>query len=344
MVSTTAVGLNVLGIVATISCFVYVKSTPKPAKISPNPAAPPPPQQEHSRSFVNPNWAPYKDGNFVLIDYHDGTTPLTRDDVAFGYELILNKESFEGKFLGIPNMQDPLDLMILQGLISDLRPDLIVDVGTLCGGSATVWAQLQAVLDIPEAKVITFDVVDKISKPVCTNHPAAGCNHPLWAKYTASGAIERFVLGKTGKFKDPIQETAAIIKRFAAKAKVVFINDDSGHTAHHVKKAFKSFHRFVTPGSFLVFQDTRMDRVCEVAQRHRSYSAQHRLPAGWFGAVKCDGLNNKGPAAGLRQLSEEGDLTRAGFVVDRSVERYSLTQHPGGYLKKTAAAHVNVSK
>ena len=52
----------------------------------------------------------------VLLDYGDGTCPLTYDDLAYGYETMLmdpknNNQYF--RFFGIVSQQDPMDVLII---------------------------------------------------------------------------------------------------------------------------------------------------------------------------------------------------------------------------------------
>lgn len=45
-------------------------------------------------------------------------------------------------------MQDPFDLLVIQNIIYDLQPDLIIETGTANGGSSLLWASVLEVLGL----------------------------------------------------------------------------------------------------------------------------------------------------------------------------------------------------
>jgi cephalosporin hydroxylase len=51
---------------------------------------------------------------------------------------------FPNRWLGVPCWQNPCDVWAVQEIISDTRPDVIVETGTFAGGSAVLWASLLA--------------------------------------------------------------------------------------------------------------------------------------------------------------------------------------------------------
>src|SRR5436305_4376676 len=68
----------------------------------------------------------------------------------------------ENRWLGILCHQNPNDAWIHQEIISETRPDFIVECGTFHGGSAVLWATILQQVN-PEGKVITIDVATKLS-------------------------------------------------------------------------------------------------------------------------------------------------------------------------------------
>ncbi len=49
---------------------------------------------------------------------------------------------------GVSMMQDPFDLLVIQNIIYDLQPDLIIETGTANGGSSLLWASVLEVLGL----------------------------------------------------------------------------------------------------------------------------------------------------------------------------------------------------
>jgi len=137
-------------------------------------------------------------------------------------------------WLGNPICQDPLTLWTLSETISKLRPKLIIETGTNCGGSALFYAHLLDLLNIEDARVITVDV-DKLHS----------LDHPRITWLIGSSTSDVIV-------KEMRASTEA-----AAGPVIVIL--DSNHTTKHVATEMELYHRFVTPGSLLHVQDGGTD-------------------------------------------------------------------------------------
>jgi cephalosporin hydroxylase len=281
-------------------------------------------------AHLKDHYAMYHRHGEVLLDYGDGTCPLTYDDLAYGYETMLmdpknNNQYF--RFFGIVSQQDPMDVLIMQELFEKIKPNLIIETGTLCGGGALLFAHLLALYGIPNAKVLTFDIVRH--KFCDKNREINAFAHPLWAKYEAEGRLEAHILPlDTPGGRDRMRD---MVRPHASSASAVFITEDSAHERTMVINNFLALHEFVTVGSYYLIQDTRLDRDCEDARLtktpdYRNYKKPHKPYCRWY-------INN-GPAAAMRILRSH-EAFRANFLIDRSVEKYILTQHPGGWCKRT---------
>ncbi|KAJ1458426.1 hypothetical protein M885DRAFT_512847 [Pelagophyceae sp. CCMP2097] len=281
----------------------------------------------------------------VLLDYGDGTEVLTYDDLAFGYETMINdpRNGFEDsfKFFGISSQQDPMDVIILQELFADLRPDLVVELGTFCGGGALLFAHMLTLLGVQGAKVLTIDPYDQRknrASPCFESSPnfdaAHGYNHPLWDVYVERGTIVKVLvpaLGDAQKYDEAAREVSKIVARYASKAKTVFVSEDSAHEKSMVLRNAKILAPFVSVGSYLLVQDTRLDRDCEMGNRtkvpnYEDYTRPKKPFCKWY-------IHN-GPAAAVAELFRDDATFRDHFIVDRKPEKYILTQHPGGWLKR----------
>ena len=60
-------------------------------------------------------------------------------------------------YRGINFMKNPNDAVIYQMIMHDIRPDLIIEIGTLKGGSALYFADLMTVMGI-DGEVHTIDL------------------------------------------------------------------------------------------------------------------------------------------------------------------------------------------
>jgi cephalosporin hydroxylase len=182
-------------------------------------------------------------------------------------------------WLGVPTWKCPLDLWVYQEMIHDLRPDLIVETGTAYGGSALYMATLCDVLG--HGQIVTVDL------------PGGG-----WPDRPEHPRISYL----TGSSTDP-QIIAQISARAAGTVMVVL---DSDHSAAHVLDELRAYAPIVTPGSYLVVEDTNING-------HPVFDS--------FGP---------GPMEAVTKFLEESSA----FVVDRSREKFLLTFNPSGWLRR----------
>jgi cephalosporin hydroxylase len=99
------------------------------------------------------------------------------------------------------------------------------------------------------------------------------------------------------------------IRGHAAAAGVVFVVLDSDHRREHVLAELQAYADVVTPGSYLVVEDT---------------SVNGHPVAPEFGP---------GPMEAVERFLETDER----FVVDRSREKFLLTFNPGGFLRRRAS-------
>ena len=143
-------------------------------------------------------------------------------------------------FHNVPIEKNPLDLWMVQQIIYELQPDLIVETGTWRGGSALYWAHTLNGMGLERSRVVTVDIQ--------VAHQTAA-THPLWKKY---------VTAITGSSTDP-----DVVARIAlmAKGKKTLIALDSDHRMAHGLKELSLYSPMVSRGSYLIVEDTHMDGV-----------------------------------------------------------------------------------
>jgi len=188
-------------------------------------------------------------------------------------------------WLGVSSEQTPNDNWAMQEIISEIQPDYIVETGTLFGGTTLFYAAVLSQVN-PNGKVITVDI-----EP----HVEGASKQPLWQR-----SVELVV----GSSVDP-KVTDHIAQEVQGKR--VLVTLDSLHTRDHVLKEMEIYSKLVTPGSYLVVQDTNING-------HPVYPS--------FGP---------GPAEAVQQFLQTHD----NFMVDRSRQKFMVTFYPGGWLKRT---------
>ena len=142
---------------------------------------------------------------------------------------------FQSKFLGVFTRQNPCDAWIIQEIISEVKPDLIIETGTFHGGSALLWALILENTN-PSGRVITIDIKDKREQ--------RSIDLPI---------VKRRVDFFLGSSIDP-KIVAEIVRR--AKGKKVLVILDSLHTKEHVLNELKVYSPLVSLGSYIIVQDT----------------------------------------------------------------------------------------
>jgi cephalosporin hydroxylase len=141
---------------------------------------------------------------------------------------------------GMPILQWPTDLLMLQELVAELRPRVIVETGTYRGGSAVFFASLLHLFGIEEGHVISVDV------HVAPEVAAAVARHPLGGRITI---VE-------GSSIAP--ETLHRVTDLVGDEKNVLVFLDSDHTYRHVLEELRAYQGFVPPGGSLCAFDTIM--------------------------------------------------------------------------------------
>lgn len=136
------------------------------------------------------------------------------------------------RWLGISIVKTPMDMLALQEIIAETRPQVIVQAGVFAGGSTLYAASLLDLLKI-DGKVIGIDVDLTPVREHIVRHPRVEL---LEGSSTDPAIVERL--------------------RAEAKGKGVMVNLDSDHRAEHVLEELTALAPLVTHGCYLVVEDT----------------------------------------------------------------------------------------
>jgi cephalosporin hydroxylase len=189
------------------------------------------------------------------------------------------------KWFGVDSLQTPCDNWAMQEIIWEVKPDYIVETGTYTGGTALFYATvLEKVSGM--AKVLTMDMDPKVEE---------ASKHKLFN--------DRVQVIK-GNSLDP--EIVRLIRE-KVKNKKVILTLDSNHKKEHVLKELNLYADIVSPGSYMVVQDTSIDIY---------------------------GLAAEEVGAGPMEAVKEFLKTRSDFEIDHSREKFLLTFYPSGFLKR----------
>lgn len=145
------------------------------------------------------------------------------------------------KYKGIIIEKMPLDLWIFQEIIYEVKPDLIVELGSRYGGSATWLGDVCE--NFGHGYVITFEISDSVIAPP---HPRVD--------FIRTNCL---IGVATHKVKDAIA-------KYGSKVLVI---DDAEHTEYAVSKALEIYSPFVSKGSYFIVEDTNVTAAKEAVEK-----------------------------------------------------------------------------
>jgi len=166
---------------------------------------------------------------------------------------------YKPTWLGLPIIQLPTDIVMMQELIWKLRPDVIVECGLAHGGAAVLYASICEL--IGKGRVIGVDI------EVREHNRAAIESHPMWKRIEI---IEGSSIGPS---------TVAEIKARVGNAQTVLVVLDSNHSREHVSRELSAYHEMVTPGSYLVTMDGAQANLWDIPRGEREWKDDNPLIA-----------------------------------------------------------------
>ena len=159
--------------------------------------------------------------------------------------------SYHFTWLGLPIIQYPQDILVLQELIWKIKPDLIIETGIARGGSLILTASMLQLIGKGQVIGIDIDIRDHNRQEIE--------KHSMFKRITLieGSSIDKNIVKK--------------IKKLAEGKKKIMIILDSNHTHEHVLKELKSYSPLVTKGSYLVVFDTVIENIPESLVQKRPW-------------------------------------------------------------------------
>lgn len=159
-------------------------------------------------------------------------------DAARQFNTISNRDQYSYNFswMGRPIIQYPQDMVMMQELIWDIKPDLIIETGIAHGGSLIYYASIMELIGKGEILGIDIDIREHNRKEIES--------HPMFKriKMIQGSAIDLKIIEQ--------------VKKHAEGKKTIMVSLDSNHTHDHVLEELKLYSPFVTVGSYCVVFDT----------------------------------------------------------------------------------------
>lgn len=220
---------------------------------------------------------------------------LSREWVRTGWSL---KYYHNFSWFGLPILQLPEDLLRLQEVVYQLRPNVIVETGVFRGGSLLFHASLCQAMG--HGRVIGID------REIASADREAISRHFLGPRITL---LE-------GDSTDPA--IVACVERLIGSAEPVLVILDSCHTKDHVARELACYARFVTTGSYIIAADGIMRDLSDVPGGMSEWKSDNPLAAATEFAARHPEYSQQQPA----WLFHDGELTE------------NVTYWPGGWLKR----------
>ena len=221
----------------------------------------------------------------------------------------MGKYTYNFSWQGRPMIQYPQDIVAIQEIIWQVKPDLIIETGIAHGGSLVFSASMLALLDYcdtveagevldptkPRRKVVGVDI------NIRAHNREALDTHPMRNRMEL---IE-------GSSIDP--EIIAQVRAHAKDNEHILVSLDSNHTHDHVLAELEAYAPLTSKGSYCVVFDTLIEDMPKEIFPDRPW----------------------GPGNSPKTAVWEYLKTHTEFEIDKSIHnKLLITVAPDGYLKR----------
>jgi cephalosporin hydroxylase len=228
------------------------------------------------------------------INSNDGNTALQEAAAAFNVESNKVQYSYNFSWMGRPIIQYPQDMIAMQEIIWEIKPDLIIETGIAHGGSLIYYASLLELIGKGEVLGIDIDIREHNRREIE--------KHPMFKriKMVEGSSIDEQLVQR--------------VKEMATGKQTVLVSLDSNHTQEHVLRELELYSPFVTPGSYIVVFDTIVED----------------LPEGYFKEKRPWGIGNN-PKTAVWEFLKNNDQFVIDTAIDNKL---LISVAPEGYLKR----------
>lgn len=145
-------------------------------------------------------------------------------------EVLQHRSLTQTSYFGISAVKSPLDFWIYREIIFEQKPDIIIEIGTHCGGTTLALAHICD--NIGHGKVIGLDISHATVTRLVRDHPRI-----LLIEGDACQSFE--------KVKELISEDDNIL-----------IIEDSAHTFDNTLKVLNTYSHLIKLGGYFIVEDT----------------------------------------------------------------------------------------
>ena len=220
-----------------------------------------------------------------------------------------NKYSYHFEWQGRPIIQYPQDMVAMQELIWQVKPDLIIETGIAHGGSLIFSASMLALLDMCDAIESGAKMNPRVSRrkmlgidiDIRAHNRAAIKAHPMASRI-------QMVQGSS-----IAPEVIEQVRNVAANYSKILVCLDSNHTHDHVLAELQAYAPLTSVGSYCVAFDTVIEDLPKEMFPDRPW----------------------GPGNNPKTAVWEYLKTHPEFEIDKSIQNKLLvTVAPDGFLRR----------
>ncbi|MBT3285771.1 MAG: cephalosporin hydroxylase [Victivallales bacterium] len=178
----------------------------------------------------------FREANRLAVEQMAADPTMQERSKAMMLRSLEHQYSYHFRWLGVPIIQYPQDIVAMQEIIWEVKPDLIIETGIARGGSVIFYASMLQLLG--QGDVLGIDI------DIRAHNRGAIESHPM---------AKRITMFEGSSVTDEMGER---VRKFAAEHQTVLVVLDSNHTHEHALRELELYAPLVTPGSYCVVFDT----------------------------------------------------------------------------------------
>jgi len=203
------------------------------------------------------------------IDHQGMDEKLKEVSLKFVVDSARNKYTYNFSWMGRPIIAFPQDMIAMQELIWQIKPDLIIETGVAHGGSIVFYASLLELIG-HDGLVVGIDIdIRKHNRDLIEAHPMM-----KRIKLIEGSSVSNEVLSE--------------VKKIANEKKVIMVCLDSNHTHEHVLEELKAYAPLVTKNSYCVVFDTIIEDIPADYEWNRPWGVGNNPKTAVFEYLKID--------------------------------------------------------
>ncbi len=206
-----------------------------------------------------------------------------------------NRIYYDWTWLGIPIIQTPSDMMMIQELIFRLRPKTVIETGVAHGGGLIFYSSILKLIHGNEYSVIGIEIdFREHNRKILEKHPLYKNVHVIEGDCTSAATIQ--------KIKDLQPDLSGNV--------IVVL--DSYHGKDHVLKELELYSDLVNAGGYIVVCDTIVDTLEGIELTDKTVS------------------KGNGPLSAIGEFIKKDPR----FVIDENYNKLFISHAHNGFLKK----------